>query len=133
MILYKNNKLIRGELKIVVIQIFGKKSCNNSKKAERFFKERGVKYQFINILEKIPSKGELNAIKAKYNIEELLDIEGAEYIKRNLKYMVYDTEELLLENPILFKTPIIRKGNQIIMGYAPDVWEDMIEKKTIKK
>lgn len=125
--------MIRGELKIVVIQIFGKKSCNNSKKAERFFKERGVKYQFINILEKIPSKGELNAIKVKYNIEELLDIEGAEYIKRNLKYMVYDTEELLLENPILFKTPIIRKGNQIIMGYAPDVWEDMIEKKTIKK
>lgn len=125
--------MIRGELKIVVIQIFGKKSCNNSKKAERFFKERGVKYQFINILEKIPSKGELNAIKVKYNIEELLDIEGAEYIKRNLKYMVYDTEELLLENPILFKTPIIRKGNQIIMGYAPDVWEGMIEKKTIKK
>lgn len=84
-------------------------------------------------MEKAPSKGELNAIKAKYDIEELLDIEGAEYTKRNLKYMVYDTEELLLENPILFKTPIIRKGNQITMGYSPDVWEDMIEKKGMKK
>ncbi|MGL5656510.1 MAG: arsenate reductase family protein [Fusobacteriaceae bacterium] len=115
-------------IKIVVIQIFGKKSCNNSKKAERFFKERGVKYQFINILEKAPSKGELNSIKTKYDIEELLDVEGTEYTKRNLKYMVYDTEELLLENPILFKTPIIRKGNQITMGYDPKTWEDMLEK-----
>ena len=42
--------------------------------------------------------------------------------------MVYDTEELLLENPILFKTPIIRKGNQITMGYDPKTGEDMIEK-----
>ena len=56
-----------------MIQIFGKKNCNESKKAERFFKERGIKVQFINLKEKAPSKGELKSITAKYPLEELID------------------------------------------------------------
>ncbi len=110
----------------IIIQIFGKKNCNLSKKAERFFKERNIKTQFINILEKLPSKGELSIITNKIPIEELVDIEGSEYKKRNLKYMVYDTEELLFENPILFKTPIVRNNNIITLGYCPDIWKTFI-------
>lgn len=111
-----------------MIQIFGKKSCNNSKKVERFLKERGIKYQFINILEKAPSKGELESITRKYPIEELLDVEGVEYKKRNLKYMVYDTCELLIENPILFKTPIVRCGSKVVLGYDEEFLKNVIEK-----
>ena len=79
----------------MIIQVFGKKSCNNTKKAERFFKERNVKIQFIDLNKYPISKGELKVITNVFPIEELLDIEGNEYKKRNLQYFVYDTEELL--------------------------------------
>lgn len=111
----------------MIIQIFGKKSCNTTKKAERFFKERNIKVQFINILEKIPSNKELQVITSTYPIEDLLDVDGAEYKKRNLKYMVYNTEELLLENPILFKTPIIRKGIKVVLGEDMEAWKELIK------
>ncbi len=61
-------------------------------------------------------------------IEELLDIEGNEYKKRNLQYFVYDTEELLNENPILYKTPICRHKNSVTLGYEPEIWKEWIKK-----
>ena len=112
----------------IIIQIFGKKNCNDTKKAERFFKERGIKTQFINLKEKAPSKGELKSICNKFSLEELIDTEGSEYKKRNLQYMVFDLEEILLENPILFKTPILRYKNEITLGYHPDIWKNWKEK-----
>ncbi len=112
----------------IIIQIFGKKNCNDSKKAERFFKERGIKIQFINLKEKAPSKGELKSICSKYSLEELLDTEGTEYKKRNLQYMVFDLEETLIENPILFKSPIARFKNDVTLGYKPEEWEKWIKK-----
>nr|WP_307774650.1 ArsC/Spx/MgsR family protein [uncultured Cetobacterium sp.] len=107
----------------MIIQIFGKKSCNNTKKAQRFFKERGIKTQFINLNEKGISKGELNTITKVFSLEELLDIDGVEYKKRNLQYMVYDIKELLEENPILFKTPIVRFNQEITLGNEPEIWK----------
>lgn len=113
----------------MIIQIFGKKSCNNTKKAERFFKERNVKVQFID-LNKFPiSKGELRAITAKFPLEDLLDTEGAEYKKRNLQYYVYDTEELLTESPSLYKTPILRYKNSVTLGYEPETWKEWLKTK----
>lgn len=107
----------------MIIQIFGKKNCSDTRKAERFFKERKIQIQFINLKEKGISKGELKSICQKYDIEELLDKEGTEYKKRNLEYMVYDIEELLEESPILFKTPIVRLKNKITVGYKADEWK----------
>ncbi|MGL4980635.1 MAG: arsenate reductase family protein [Fusobacteriaceae bacterium] len=110
----------------MIIQVFGKKSCNNTKKAQRYFKERNIKIQFIDLLDKVPSKRELENFEKYYSLEELLDSEGKEYEKRNLKYMVYDIEEILLENPILFKTPIIRWDGGVFLGY------DVVKYKDIK-
>ncbi|MGL4533586.1 MAG: arsenate reductase family protein [Fusobacteriaceae bacterium] len=107
----------------MIVQIFGKKSCNETKKAQRFFKERNIKVQFIDLTEKAPSKRELEIFLKYYNLENLLDSEGKEYNKRNLKYIVYDLEELLLENPILFKTPIIRHNNGVILGYDSEKYK----------
>lgn len=112
----------------MIIQIFGRKNCNNTKKAERFFKERNIKYQFINLMEKGPSKGELKAIEKYFSIEELLDTEGKEYKKRNLEYYVYETETLLVENPILYKCPIIRFKKNVTIGYCPEIWKETLEK-----
>lgn len=104
----------------MIIQIFGKKNCNETKKVQRFFKERGIKTQFIDLLEKVPSKKEFENFLKYYDLNDFLDIEGKEYKKRNLEYMVYDTMDLLLESPILFKTPIIRSDMGVILGYNPE-------------
>lgn len=109
----------------MIIQVFGKKSCNETKKAQRYFKERNIKIQFIDILEKAPSKRELENFLKYYTLEELFDSDGKEYEKRNLKYMVYDIEELLLENPVLFKTPIIRWDRGVYLGFSLENYKEM--------
>lgn len=111
----------------MIIQIFGKKSCNNTKKAERFFKERGIKFQFIDLNKYPISKGELKVITNKFPLEELLDIECSEYKKRNLQYMVYKIEELLEESPTLYKTPICRYKNSVTLGYELETWKEWIK------
>lgn len=113
----------------MIIQVFGKKKCNETKKAERFFSERKIKIQIIDLLEKGFSKRELESVLNNYDIEELLDKDGKEYKKRNLKYMVYDTKELLMENPILFKTPIVRNKSKVTVGYSPEEWKKWLAEK----
>jgi len=112
---------------MAMIQIFGLKNCRDTQKAERFFKERRVQYQFINLAEKGMSKGELQSVKNACGLEALINREGKEYKKANLEYMDFDIEEALLENPLLFTTPVVRKGNKAVPGLAPDVWKTFIE------
>lgn len=107
------------------IQIFGTRKCQDTRKAERYFKERSIKYQFVNLAEKGLSKGELNSVKtAAGGLEQLIDTGGKEYQKRNLKYLVHNVEEELLNDPLLFKTPIVRNGAKATVGYRPEVWKE---------
>lgn len=108
------------------IQIFGTKKCNDTKKAERFFKERNIPVHFRDLNEKGISPGELENIKRVFSLEDLLDKEGKEFKKRNLQYMVYDLETELLEDPLLFKTPIVRNKGKVTLGYQPDTWKEWI-------
>ncbi|MCS5422959.1 MULTISPECIES: arsenate reductase family protein [Psychrilyobacter] len=110
-----------------MIQIFGMKNCNDTKKAIRFFKDRKINVQFINLKEKEISKGELKSITKTFDIEELLDREGKEFKKRNLEYYVFDTLELLMESPELFKTPILREKDRVSLGYQPEIWKEWIK------
>lgn len=109
------------------IQIFGANKCRDTRAAERFFKERGIKYQYIDLAIKGLSKGELNSVKASVGIENLVDTEGKEYAKRNLKYLTHDIEEELLNNPLLFKTPIVRNGGKATVGDQPDIWKEWLK------
>jgi len=112
---------------IVNLQIFGTKDCRETQKAERYFKERNINYQYRNLAEKGVSKGELESIKRKYSIDELLNTEGKQYKKRNLQYMKFDEETELLEDPLLFVTPIVRIKNDVTLGYQPEIWKKWIE------
>ena len=108
------------------IQIFGKSKCFDTKKAERYFKERGVKVQLIDVAKFGMSQGEFNNIKqALGGWENLLD--GKTKDKDLLALVKYlrpeDQEAKLLENPKLFKTPIVRNGKKATVGYEPKVWE----------
>ena len=92
----------------MIIQIFGINKCKNTQKSIRFFKERGINIQFIDLSQKKISKGELESISNSIPLEELIDKESKAYKNMNLQYMDYDIKEVLLNNPLLFKTPILR-------------------------
>ncbi len=110
----------------MAIQIFGTKKCRDTQKAIRFFKERRVSFQFIDLAEKEISPGELRNITQSVPLEELIDTEGKQYKKRNLAYMKFDIETELLEDPLLFKTPIVRAGGKAATGNQPDLWKSFI-------
>lgn len=108
------------------IQIFGTKKCNDTKKAERFFTERGVKYQFIDMKEKGMSKGEFTSIaQTNSGIENMLNQDCKDKdILALIKYIAEeDRLEKILENPQVIKTPVVRNGKQATVGYAPEIWK----------
>jgi arsenate reductase-like glutaredoxin family protein len=108
------------------IQIFGTRKCKDTQKAERFFKERGVSFQFIDLNKKGPSAGELENIARSVGEENLIDSGSREYQKRNLEYMEYDPLEEIEENPLLMKTPVVRYKKKATLGYDPETWEQWI-------
>ena len=105
------------------IQIFGKPKCFDTKKAERYFKERRIKYQRIDLLGIGMSRGEFNSVKAAVGLEAMVDksAPGSEI----LAYLAYDAdkEEKLLENPEFIKAPIVRNGKKATAGYCPEEWK----------
>jgi arsenate reductase len=111
------------------IQIIGTKSCSDTRKAERFFKERKIAFHFRDLNEKGLAKGELDNITRVFPMGDLIDREGKQFKKRNMKYMVFNIEEELLNDPLLLKTPIIRIGREVTIGYEPEIWKKWIEEK----
>ena len=108
------------------IQIFGTKKDFETKKAERYFKERGIRYQFIDMKEKGMSKGEFNSVaQVNGGLENMITWEGKD--KDLLALIKYTVEEdklaKVLENPQVLKTPVVRNGKQSTLGYQPDVWK----------
>lgn len=108
------------------IQIFGTKKCNDTKKAERFFKERGIKYQYIDMKEKGMSKGEFTSVaQANGGLENMINPNCKDKdLLALIKYIAdEDKLEKILENPIVIKTPVVRNGKQSTIGYQPEVWK----------
>ncbi len=108
------------------IQIFGKAKCFDTRKAERYFKERKIKYQMIDLAKFGMSKGEFNSVKASAGgLEALIDTKSKEYEASFIAYLADEKakEDKLLEHPALFKTPVVRNGKQATVGYRPDVWK----------
>lgn len=108
------------------IQIFGKNKCFDTKKAQRYFKERRIKYQEIDLPRYGMSMGEYKSVKqAVGGMDKLIDTESRLYEELFIKYLDSDEarEEKLLENPGLFKTPIVRNGKKATVGYSPEIWK----------
>ena len=108
------------------IQIFGTKKCNETKKAERFFKERGIKYQFVDMKEKGMSKGEFMSVaQVNGGIENMINWDGKDQDTLALIRYIADEDKLkkILENPFVIKTPVVRNGKQSTLGYQPEVWK----------
>ena len=108
------------------IQIFGTKKSFDSKKAERYFKERRIKYQYIDMKEKGLSKGELASVaQAVGGLDALIDPDCKDVqLVALVKYLPPEQRmEKVLENQQILRTPIVRNGRQATVGYQPDVWK----------
>ncbi len=108
------------------IQIFGTKKSNDTKKAQRFFKERGIKFQFVDLNEKELSKGEFRSVcQAVGGIQNMIDenckdkdaLALVQYISEDEK------EEKLFANQNVIKMPVVRNGRQATVGYQPEIWK----------
>ncbi len=108
------------------IQIFGTKKCNDTKKAERYFKERGIKFQFIDMKEKGMSKGEFTSVaQVNGGLENMINPNCKDKdLLALIKYIVEEDKlEKILENQSVIKIPIVRNGKQSTIGYQPDIWK----------
>ena len=105
------------------IQIFGKNKCFDTKKAQRYFKERRIKFQAVDLLKYGISRGELSSVKNAVGLEALIDSGPPDAAL--VTYLAYDDDKLekLLEDPRLLRTPIVRNGRQATVGYCPEVWQ----------
>ena len=104
------------------IQIFGKSKCFDTKKAERYFKERRVKFQSVDLIKYGIRPGELKSVKNAVGLEALIDPRPPDAAL--VTCLAYDDDKLekLLEDPRLLKTPLVRNGRQATVGYCPEVW-----------
>ena len=107
------------------IQIFGKSKCFDTKKAERYFKERRIKYQFVDLPRFGLSGKEFDSVlRAVGGIDKLIDWESKAQDVTLMRYMD-DTrakEDKVFDEPGLMKTPIVRNGKSATVGFCPDVW-----------
>lgn len=106
------------------IQIFGRSKCFETKKAERYFKERRIKYQYIDLLKYGISVGELRSVVSAIGLDNLPDQSSSHYPL--FEHLAYNEDKFqkLYEVPQLIKTPIVRNGKKATVGYCPDIWKD---------
>ena len=108
------------------IQIFGKSKCFDTKKAERWFKERRIKYQSIDLIRYGMSGKEFDSVlRAVGGIDNLIDWNNKSQEITNMKYMDdrVAKEDRAFDDPSLMKTPIVRNGKQATVGYCPEIWQ----------
>ena len=106
------------------IQIYARSKCFDSKKAQRWFKERGIKFQLIDLDQKGLSPRELDSVIASVGLEDIVDEKSKAPDAAAMKYLSSREQKIdkLLDDPRLIKSPIVRNGRLATVGYQPDVW-----------
>jgi arsenate reductase len=115
---------------MIRVQIFGLKDSQATRAAERFFKERRVVIQFVNLKEKPMAPGEIRRFVERFSLAGLLDVEGKAYVDAGLKYLRVSDAELLGKierEPKLLRLPLIRAGNRLSIGQDEDSWKTMLD------
>lgn len=108
------------------IQIFGKSKCFDTKKAERYFKERRIKFQSIDLVKYGISGKEFDSVlRAVGGVDHMIDWNSKAQDITNMKYMddARSKEDKIFNDPKLIKTPIVRNGKLATIGYCPEIWE----------
>jgi arsenate reductase-like glutaredoxin family protein len=114
----------------VNVQIFGFKDCQDTRKAQRFFAERRIAVHFVDLDERPAAKGELRRFAERVGPASLIDREGARYKALGLRVAGDSPQRLLdraLTEPRLLRTPLVRNGGKVTVGYADDDWRAWVE------
>ena len=112
------------------IQIFGTKSCQNTRKAERFFKERRIPVHFVDLKRKAASKGELRRFVQKFGTGALIDRESRRFLNLGLHAAHHSEDrwlEIMSEEPGILVTPLVRNGNQVALGPDEEAWRSWVD------
>ena len=109
------------------IQIFGKSKCFDTKKAERYFKERCIKYQYIDLIRYGLAPKEFDAVlRAVGGVDNLIDWDNKDQQITLMRYMDDQRakEDKIYDDPKLMRSPIVRNGKQATVGYCPEIWSE---------
>lgn len=109
------------------VQIFGTKNDANTRKALRFFKERRINVHFVDFKVKAPSKGELRRFVQKFGADAVIDREAKRFLALGLQTAYYGDDrwlEIATEEPLILRTPLVRRENQVTVGLAEDSWKE---------
>jgi len=113
------------------VQIFGTKKSADTRKALRFFSERRVKTHFVDLAERAASLGELKRFAQKFGVGALIDKASRRYAELGLAHSRYSDErwlELLSQEPLLLKAPLVRQQHQLTVGLAEATWKEWVGK-----
>ncbi len=106
------------------IQIFDRRDCQDTRKAERWFKERRIPFQSIDLKEKGFSPRELESVARPIGWDNLIDKETKRFKEKGLAFMTpARVPKVLLEDSLLTRTPVVRNGAQATVGYRPEEWQ----------
>ncbi len=114
---------------MVGVQIFGVKNSQDTRAAERFFKERRASIHFVDVKQKPMAPGELKRFIERFGLAGLVDREGKAWVDAGLKYMKLSDAELLGKierDPKLLRLPLVRGGNKLSIGRDEDAWKAML-------
>ena len=112
------------------VQIFGTRKCADTRKAQRFFAERRVKTHFVDLQQRAASAGELRRFAQRFGVDALIDRAGKRFEAQGLKHATLGGDrwlERLAADPLLLRTPLVRRKQQLTIGYAPEEWSAWIE------
>jgi arsenate reductase-like glutaredoxin family protein len=112
------------------VQIFGVRNDADTRKALRFFSERRIKSHFVDLKERAASKGELRRFVERYGVDAVIDRSSKRLAALGLQRAFYGPDrwlEILAEEPLLLRTPLVRFGQKVTIGSAEDVWKEWVE------
>jgi len=111
------------------VQIFGVKKSSETRKAQRFFAERRIKVHFMDFMERLPAKGELQRFTQKFGVEAVLDRDAKRFAELGLGVARYGDQkwfDLMLDEPLLIRMPLVRWQHQVTVGDAEATWKTWI-------
>jgi len=112
------------------VQIFGVQKSAATRAAERFFKERRISIQFVDLKKKAMAAGEIKRFIDRFGLEQLVDTKSAAYVDAGLQYLKLSEAELLQrmeQDPMLMRLPLVRCANRLSVGQDDAAWKAMLE------
>ncbi len=109
------------------MQIIGRMKCRDTKKCRLWFDQRGIKYHFVDLEKRDLSQGEWQAVATGRNWDDLIDRSGKAWEKHQLAWKDYNPRDELMDDSALLKTPVLREGRMVAVGYDPGAWEKVLQ------